>query len=549
MTRGWGWGALVGALVVLGVAGADLPRLGQGVLGYENTDSYGAIYLHSAFADALAHGRSPLTDPDQLVPVGQPLFALHGGNVLEMVLSALFGIVAPLPLAYNLGAICWPALNLLAFVPLGRHLWGRLDAALAGGAAWALFPPYLAELAAGRLTQVALVGLPLAVLGLLRVAERPRPQDRWLAAGGLALTGVGYWFYGLFLGLLIPVFWLHGRAHRPTRLLVRDLLWVGVVAGLIALPFLLPALLPRLLGWAPDPPTGALNPVFDNALRLSGAQPRRLQGGLPWAWALGVGATLAWGRRQALWLGLAALCAFFALGPATRLGEGALWLPYALLWKVVPFLDRLTHPSRWLGVGGLFLAVAAADGLARRAPRALVALPLLGLGQLYVDHHLPLGTWALTTPPVWSAVAQRSGAVIVVPVLKAANTCRWRVGRPLLGGMTEAQPWAWPPEYRRFVEGSALLMALWDLGRMHDREVPVYQADLDRLRAAGFETVLLDQESWDALPSKEFLDPRARLTQTFGAADLDDASGAIWTLPVTGSPGAPPDLGLRLPEP
>ena len=186
-------------------------------------------------------------------------------------------------------------------------------------------------------------------------------------------------------------------------------------------------------------------------------------------------ATLAWGKRQGLWLAAGGLAVLFALGPATRIGGGAFWLPYALLWKHVPLLDRLTHPGRWLGVGGLFLALAACDGLARRWPAALWALPVAGLLQLWSGPTLPLGSWRLELPAVWAEAARGEGALIVVPVLKSPLTCRWQglVHRPLLGGMVEEQPWAWPAAFRAFVEGNTLLMDLWALGEGQDLRIMI----------------------------------------------------------------------------
>lgn len=543
----------LGTLLALAVVGPDLAHLGGALPGYFNTDAAGAVYLHDAFHRAILEGRWPGTDPAQLVPVGAPLWATNGGNSLEMALSGLTRVLLPWPAWYSAAALMWIPLNLLAFLPLGRHLWGRLDAALGGGALWAIAPVALGELEAGRLTQVVGVGAPLAVLGLLRVCERSRRADLLLAGGGLALTGIGYWFYALFLVLLTPIFFLHGRSIRPWRRLLPDLLAVLGIAFAIALPFAAPALLPHLSGSGPAPPLdpARASPFFDNALRLVGDQPRQLRGWLPWAWVLGAGATLAWGRRQGLWLALSAVCVVFALGPATRVGESAFWLPYALLWQHIPLLERLTHPGRWLGVGALFLAILAADGLARRAPAAIGLLVLGAYGQLWADRVLPLGSWTLELPRVWAEAAKREGAVIVVPLLKSPLTCRWQplVRRPLLGGMLEEQPYAWPPAFRSFVEDNALLMSLWGLGEGQDREIVAYEADLLPLRQAGFTEILLDRESLARVPAARELPVELRLSAALGQPGFQDDSGALWTLPALGEPGQAPPVEQRLPEP
>ncbi len=551
--RELGAGFALGLGLALAVAGPDLARLGAEIPGYFNTDAAGAVYLHDALHQALREGRWPGTDPNQMVPVGSPLWASNGGNSLEMALSGLTRLLLPWPAWYSLATLLWIPLNLVAFLPLGRHLWGRLDAALAGGALWAISPVALGELAAGRLTQVVGVGIPLAVLGLLRISERSRREDLVLAGAGLALTGIGYWFYAIFLALLTPLFFLWGRTLRPWRRLLPDLVGALGLAFALALPFAAPALLPHLSGTGPAPPLdpSRASPFFDNALRVVGEQPRQLRGWLPWAWVLGAGASLAWGRRQPLWLGLAGASVIFAVGPATKIGESAFWMPYALLWQSVPLLDRLTHPGRWLGVGALFLAVLAADGLARRAPAALWGLLALSYVQLWVDRVLPLGTWRLTLPPVWTEAARGQGALIVLPLLKSPLTCRWQplARRPLLGGMLEQQPWAWPPAFRAFVEENALLMDLWALGEGQDREIIAYEADLLVLREAGFTGVLLDQESWSAVPAAAGVPVALRLKAALGDPEFSDPSGALWRLPALGQEGAPPPVELRLPEP
>lgn len=532
----------------LAVAGPDVSALGDGVVGYYNDDSAGAVYLHDAWHRALLEGRPVGVDPHQLVPVGTPLATLHGGNTIEMLLSGLFRVFLDFPGWYSYSALAWIPLNTLVFQPLGRHLWGRWEPALAAGLCWAMAPAALGELAAGRLTSVVGLGLPLAVLGLLRLAERPRPGDRWLAGAGVALTAVGYWFYGFFLAILAPLFlW---RASRPRDRVARDMAIAGAIALGLALPFALPVLWPRLTGgWTGAPPLDArlLDPVFDNALRVAGEQPRQLAGWFPWIFLPGLALTAAWGQRRALWFALAGLCVLFALGPATRLGEQTVLLPYWPLWRFVPLLDRLTHPGRWLVFGGLFLAIAATDGLARRRPALSLALPLLLLVQLWWRGPLPLGTWRLELPEVWAEAARRgTGAVIVAPVLQAPLTCRWQplVRRPLLGGMVEDKPWAWPPAFRAFVEGNALLMGLWAAGRGEARAIPVYQRDLDTLRAAGFDTVLLDAEAWGRTRGDASL-----LRDALGAPLWEDASGALWELPTVGAPGSPPKSPWKLPQP
>ena len=161
----------LGVLLWLPVMGGGLGQLQNRLPVRENDDTNGAIYLHHAFHDAMTHGRLSLRDPDQLLPAGYDRLRADGGNSVEMIVSGLLRLILPWPSWLSFAHLIWIPLNLLAFLPLGLHLWGRLGPSLAAGAAWATLGPTLGQIEASRLTQVALFALPLAVLGLLRVAE------------------------------------------------------------------------------------------------------------------------------------------------------------------------------------------------------------------------------------------------------------------------------------------------------------------------------------------------------------------------------------------
>ena len=532
--------ALGWALALLVVAG-DLGQLGTQVLGTYNDDALGAIHLHHDFHDALAEGRLDLVDPDQLVPAGSDRWLREGGNSLEMLVSRVFRALAPWPAWLNLAGLAWIPLNLLAFVPLGRHLWGRWGPALAAGAAWAVLPPVLSQLGAMRLTQMVLVGVPIAVLGFLELAEGRR-RGWWVCGLGMALTAWGYWFYGFFLVLLAPVFavWIL-RAGRGVELLKAAALAMGLSLPLASRP-----LLAALSGaWTPSSPASAefTSPVFADALQLAGPQSAHAVGWCPWILVLGFVATAVWGKRRGLWACLAAVCVVMSLGPAQQVGE-LLWrLPSYPLWRWVPGFDRMLHPERWLHVGGLFLVVLAADGLSRWRPWASWVLPAGVVLQVMLT--VRLGTWAPTVPGVYAAVPSAVSGLVVVPVLESPLSCAWLPfhGKRLLGGMGENQPWFRPPAFEIFVEGNGLLMQLWRLGRGEDLRVQVYQADLDQLRDEGLDGIVLDAGAWAHAPLTGRVDARARLEEAFGQPLVDDVSGQLWTLPTRGLDGAPPSFG------
>lgn len=561
-------GLLLGLLLAGATVGFEVSSLARELPGFDNDDYRHAVYLHDQVHRALGEGRLALDDPDQLVPVGDHPVGRAGGNVLEMLLSGAFRLVAPWPLWLSLGALAWIPLNLLAFLPLGRRLWpARPLLSLSAAGAWALYPPLLGQIAAGRLTQVALVGLPLAVLGLLELVERGGRKAVLLCAAGTALLGLGYWYYAVFLAFVAPVFWAWGAWQRAggvaglrpegLRPVLLDLLRAAGASLLLVLPVLLVVLYERYgHGAAYGKPLSAehASPDFADALRLSGEQARHVRGWLPPVLGLGALLGLARGRRRPLWLGALAVCLLFALGPGQHLGEHLWLLPSWPVWRWLPGMDAMNHPERWLAVGGIFLVLLASEGIARLPRPAQLLGLLLPLGVLHEGHRagqLPLGGWQLQVPAVWQDLAETEpaagtrGAVIVLPIGRSQGTCAWQpfVGRPLLGGMVENQPWFLPPQWVAFVAESPLLTSLWALGTGQDHRPVLYQADLDQLRAAGFDTVLLDQDKWSAVVEAQRVPVRQRLESLFGPAAHSSESGAWWRLPETGGEAGP------LPEP
>ncbi len=543
-----GVAALVaGAVGIALVLGPDAAWIGSELPGYDNTDQWGAIYLHHHHHGRVMEGAWPGFDPNQMVPEGLPLAALHGGNTLEMWISLLLRAVLPWPGWFTWAHLVWIPLLVLAFQPLGWMLWKRRDASLAAGLAWSLWPFYLGEMSAGRLTQLALLGAPLAVAGLLDLGT-----GRWLrGAVGMALTALGYWFYGLFMALLTPLFvWGAWRGARQSRRLVlTDFVRMVGASFLMVLPWLCVALWPRWMGdWVPDPgggPGGA-SAVFDMALKLEGVQPRSARGWFPLICGPGFLATLIWGRRRLLWVALAATTVLCALGPATRF-QGLDWhLPYELFWGVVPMLSRLNHPVRWLGLAGLFVVILATDGVARRQPICTWLLPLGVVGHLWWTGRAPLDHHPEQLPTHWAQLETTAarGGVIVVPIGGSAEAIRavYRHGRPLLGGMVEGLVWARPPSWTARIDANSALaqLALVSTGRV-DRIVWV-EEDVEEVRALGFRTVVADLDLVRRVPGGRPDHVRRVLTEALGTPLFADGHALIWHFPTSGQTNTAPTL-------
>lgn len=533
----WLRALIVGVGLAVALMWTNIGGLSGGLVGFYNDDWANGIYLHHQVHAALLDGRLSLADPNQFFPFGYNPVHTNGGNILEMLVSGLFRLVAPWPLWLSLGALAWIPLNVLAFIPLGRRLWQHESAILAGAAAWALFPPVLNQLEAGRLTQVALVGVPLAIAGMLDLAERPGRSAVGLTAIGLALSGLGYWFNALFLGLLSPVFVIYGRRLRPMLAVGTDMIAAGALALCLVSPLLAVAFWPVLSGG--DMPGTHIDPsslplVFPDALRLSGGQAPGLADWLPWVVIPAVALTLVRGRRVALWVSLGLLCVVFSMGPGQVVSGNVMPMPYWLPWKFVPGLSRMLHPDRWMLVGGLFITILAVDGMAARRPRLSWVIPVGIFAQLVGRGVLPLDVWTPTVPTHWETLAQESdqGAVIVLPLHGSQLVGQYqRVhGRSLLGGMVEDQPWAQPENWKAYEHASPLLSSLRAFSYGRPLEHSWTAEDVQLLRDEGFSWIVFDAAAWRNLPRRVSRAPQSTLTNVLGPPAFESQDGIIWSL-------------------
>jgi hypothetical protein len=202
------------------------------------------------------------------------------------------------------------------------------------------------------------------------------------------------------------------------------------------------------------------------------------------------------------------------------------------LFLVIVSVEGLV--SRWRP--GRWLAVAAAAG---------VVAQVLAAGQA------PLSTFQLREPKLWKEARSVGKGLIVVPVLQSGRTTWTQAfhGRPLLGGMLEDAPWAWPPAFRSFVEKSPLIMSLYGLGGKSPGAVEVWQSDLDALHGAGLGGVVFSTQSWTRIPRGAAQAAISRITDALGDPRYADREGAVWALPYDGRPGEAPSPQGSLPPP
>lgn len=534
------WIALAGA-----VLGPGLPRWGSAFLGSRHTDAWGTQWFYW-YAGEVAAGRAGLGHTDLLYhPWGKDLYLHTGGNVLDAFLALPFRAL----LGPEAGFDLFVALVLLANGLAARRL-ARLAGAgpLAAGLAGLLFAfdPYaLSEITQGRPTQALLVFPTLFVAELLG-APRWRGWGAPLRAGlFLALSGLTYWFYGIFAALAGLVLGLAALVVAPAGrrgAVLGRLLLAAAVAAAVALPFALPMLLagargevPGLLdvsgwslhGWTPrtvedfpiairalDPLTGMAGNHFLDGGALRWVDEVRVVLVLTAALAA-LGLTRLEPRLR--WTLLAALVpvVLVAGGPVLApeigwvdpfyLGLARVFTPFRRLWwpvRAVALLAALLVPAVAAGIGWL----AGRGGLRRWVVTALV-VGLAG-AELRRWELLPLETTAVR-PPGWArclAASGGRGAVVGLPLGPHPERLYAQTvhGHPMLSGMIDDNRVLLRPEVEALERDNPLLRWLDAATRLDG----VLAADLAgedgaeraaegraRLVELGYRYVVIDREA------------------------------------------------------
>ena len=333
-------------------------------------------------ADRFLHGLRGLWDPPFLFPHHWTLaYSEHmlGVAVFTAPIQWAFGNAV---LTYNVAYIGSYALAGFGMFLLTRALWGRADAAVLAGLAFALTPYRLAQ---STHLQVLMNGwMPIGLLGLHRYFASG--LRRWLLvfAAAYLLTGLsnGYYLYFFLLpiGVAIGVELL--RPRMPRRRLLGDLAVAGVGIAAVLAPIVYvyfrlqqemrftrdPGMLPGLSATLADYFRVASGAWNWGGLLLDGGGERQLFHGFAVITFAVVGmctvaardhdeAALGSRRRTVIIYGLiAALAVWLSMGPGP-------WRPYGWLFRFVPGFNGMRVPARLASVVVLALAVLAGGGL------------------------------------------------------------------------------------------------------------------------------------------------------------------------------------------
>lgn len=391
------WSLLLAfTIIATALAFPDVTRLHSSVAG-NSGDSLLNLWIMRSVQIGLPHGWNAFWDARNFYPARDTLAyseTLLPEALVHWILRPVFGDA----LAFNLIYLAAWVMGSWWTYRLARRVVTFWGAAFVAALAFTYSSVRLAHHGHFQLV-VGGAFVPLVILLLLRLLERPAPR-RGLALGlAFTATALTASYYGAMLGVVVVVIvgvWLVAQRHRPTR---AQIIALGIAAGVV-LVLVVPISAQYVLiqrdpnfRHAFDPTTAAQASDFlaaghPNHLvhRLSGfgltSSPsddveHRLFPGL---FALAFGAlgvfSLAGEIRRRGWregrardlviVGITGvIVTTLAFGDWFRVDGHRVWLPLALLRHGVPGFAGIRAPSRFAILGELALAMFAAVGLDR----------------------------------------------------------------------------------------------------------------------------------------------------------------------------------------
>lgn len=478
-------------------------------------DGFGTHWFFWYVQEVMA-GRTGWLHTDLLFyPWGKDVYVHTGGNLLDAVLATPLLLVFGRTLGYNL----WIALMLAGNGWAGARLGRAMGATVGwpGGLALILNPYVLYEIEAGRPMQAFLFFPALAMAWLWRLSSW---REAVLAGVAVGLSGVGYWYYGLVLGVLAGVNALVCITTGPDRLgiAVRHVV-VGVIALLLALPFAWPMMHALTTGSVPGllalDGTGTIAPlslrtvegdaeglyviawlrgaagslIDDEGLRFNeGVSPLLVVDALVLGWAFWRGP----GRAR---LGAWCVVVFvIASGPAFVVGHELIRNPmYLMAVASSGILRRWWWPGRAVFVLHLLVAGLAA----RMAARKWVGGALLAGAILQLSPVLLLSRWDAAVPTPVACLATLEGAVIDIPYLTDQKNLWYQTvhHRPLLGGMLVKKPAFGGAQAEAWLAGNSFLRVLDAIGnRRWTSDLTFDEADRAAVVERGYRWILVRAE-------------------------------------------------------
>ncbi len=479
----------------------------------DGVDVYGTFWFYGWVEFCVTHLRDPTFTDWMFHPFGKDIFAHTGGNIVDALLSVPFQWVFGTPEYQPVFIASVLLANAAAFMRLQRSIGVQGAAAWGSTLVWMVNPFVMFELLTGRITQALLVFLPLAVLHFLRSGEGTRRDAVW-AGLFTAAQAYTYWFMGLFMAVLYAgiAVWQWRCSKRPFRALAQA--W-GVAAA-CCLVAIAPALfrmasaasannVPGLgagAGWQGfiDAMSGGTMPHL-HGLLLSEQNGVHFLGYAFWG-ALTL-VVMTHPRTRGVWGVMAAVAIAFSLGPEIDLGEGRqMAMPHYLLGvHMVPFMERLWFPYRWIAIAMFAVSVGLGVILMEfRLPRmrllVAAAAVALALEPQVRSGVLPLARNDWTMPSVYSHIKREQGGIIELPMMVPRRSLMYQpIHRQVLfGGMGENAPVFWTRAFKHRM-GNHFVRALRSAVSSETGLASFSPQDREKIERDGMRWIVLDREA------------------------------------------------------
>ena len=547
--------ALMCLLIAIGMTGPVWVSQDPSLVGlWEALDLSGSVWTHWWTADALARGTNPFVGTHSFLPFGlKPVFQY---NLLDAIIGAPWVWLAGVQHGYNLACVTALTTTGLAAYHLARTTGITRSGALLSALIIESSSFVALELETGRISQVTLVFLLLALAFLIRVIERPHDNAQAIGLGlAAAATALVYWYFGFALVLASIILLIgHRKALTQRHLLALGL--GGAIASLLTLPFAV-----DLMGqWNTLP--GVLR-GGTNAAMVEQGREIAIMNGRWFLWpiigsegvnkhqlgliTLGLTALSVRNRvpQWKSWIAVATVGWLLAMGPVLQgFNEPTeISLPFGWLQMFLPTFDRMWWPYRFeilTLIPCAVLAGHALDGLVKGRKR-----PTLWLGSALVLSLIdaPLRTDSLPVqsspaPDIQAELYQDiDGPIFTTPVrpgraeaerLLYAQTIH---GQPTQNGDGEHISGHTPPGYDDWMDESRLVGVLTTLASKGSVQSTLTPEDVDVLLDAGFEYAAADASIYTQSNGKNLAATHGRVFEAiWGRPQRVTRSGAIWKI-------------------
>lgn len=365
-----------------------------GLIGHPGNDTWNHAWGMWWVVDGLANrGGLPTHTALLNYPMGGSLFFIDTFNALW---TAPFQRIFGLPFAFNfavLMGVTWTAFGAWA---LGFYVTREKAAATVAAVAFGCNAHLLGQTYNGITETINAGWIPLFLLALLKLLDRPDFKRGALMGLFFALCAISNFYYGLFCLLLGIVVLIHRGITDGKRVVWKRFFAASMLGGFIALALVLPVLMilsstmsegdamvsrdpqfvwDSLMNHNYTDVVGFFRPgkSYSPDLKAEFGEELIIVTYLGWVVLGLVVLCLAMHRRRrelSLWVSMMVVFLIFALGPylhigsseAVRLGGRAIPLPFLPFFEAFPIFSRISHPFRFVVPALLAMSILAALG-------------------------------------------------------------------------------------------------------------------------------------------------------------------------------------------